>query len=45
MGKRRRQNEEVTEAPASGQVLPIADLGADFDGDADDGATYLALAR
>lgn len=45
MGKRRRQNEEVTEAPASGQVLPVAELGDDFNGDAEDGATYLALAK
>jgi hypothetical protein len=45
--KRRRQANDADEdeAPAGyAQVLPVATLPADFDGEAEDGATYLALA-
>jgi len=49
--KRRRDTYEddngagPVDAPAgSAQVLPVADLPEDFDGEAEDGATYLALA-
>lgn len=45
--KRRRQpeaDELLDEAPVGyAQVLPVASLPDDFDGEAGDGATYLAL--
>lgn len=49
-GRKRRASyddtEEEEELPKAlaGQVLPVAELPDDFDGEAEDGATYLALA-
>lgn len=41
------ENDEEDAGPStkSGQVLPVAILPDDFDGEPEDGATYLALAK
>ena len=47
--KRQREgeddDEEQNETHSRMQALPIADLPDDFDGDPEDGATYLAIVR
>lgn len=40
-----QQDDELEQTVRTSQVLPIADLPQDFDGEVDDGATFLALAK